>query len=185
VVTDPTSLSFEEQVRALAGPGGAAPRAAAVDLSTIRLLPAPSAPALIELATYWRSKRIGPMPPGRDAIEPGEIVKHLPWLFMVDVLDDGADYRYRLLGTNIVAANYRDATGRRFSELYDDAAKLAGARLGFDAALRTSDAAFTGGRAFWRPDWAFDRFEAVFLPLSTDGRTVNIIVGEIAYLPAA
>jgi hypothetical protein len=102
---------------------------------------------------------------------------------MVDVLEGGADYRYRLLGTSIVSANYRDATGRTFRDLYGaDAAKLAGARLGFDRVLASGAPAYTRGRAFWRPDWAFDHFESAFFPLSTDGRSVDIILGEITYL---
>ena len=113
--------------------------------------------------------------PDRHAIDPGEIVQHLPWIFMVDVLEGGADYRYRLLGTGIVAANYRDATGRSFRDLYgDDRTKLAGARLGFDQARVTAGPAFTSGRAFWRPDWAYDRFESAFLPLSTGGDSIDI-----------
>jgi hypothetical protein len=102
---------------------------------------------------------------------------------MADIVEGGADYRYRLIGTSIVSANYRDVTGRSFRELYGaDTAKLEGARLGFDRACSTAAPVYTQGRAFWRPDWTYDRFEAAFLPLSADGRTVNIILGEIAYL---
>lgn len=134
------------------------------------------------LTEYWRSKCSGRGLPGRSAIQPAEIVKHLPWVFMVDVLGGGADYRYRLLGTGIVAANYRDATGCTFRELYDQKPEqLASARLGFDRVLHTAAPAYTGGRAFWRPNWSFDRFESAFLPLSSDGATIDIIFGEIAY----
>jgi hypothetical protein len=169
------------------GSGGEAEAAAgasspALDYATIMLCDAPSAAPLLELAEYWRSKCSGRRLPGRAAIDPAEIRPHLPWMFMADVIDGGADYRYRLLGTSIVSVNYRDVTGRSFRELYGDPAKLAAARLGFDRAVATGAPAFTRGRAFWRPDWAFDHFEAVCLPLARDGITIDIVFGEIAYL---
>jgi len=158
-------------------------RAPSVDCASIVPCPAPSAKLPIALAAYWRSKCHGDILPSRASIDPAEILQHLPWIFMADVLDGGADYRYRLLGTSIVSANYRDATGRSFAALYGaDTVKLTGARLGFDLALASAEPAFTEGRAFWRPDWAFDRFQSVFLPLSTDGSTIDIILGEITYL---
>jgi hypothetical protein len=164
-----------------------APTASApiLDFSTIVLCARPTAEPLLALAAYWHGKRKDAWP-SRKSIEPAEIVRHLPWIFMADVIEAGADYRYRLLGTSIVSTNYRDVTGRSFREIYGaDPAKLAGARLGFDRALSSGEPAFTQGRAFWRPDWAFDHFEAAFFPLSSDGRTIDIILGEIAYLTPA
>jgi hypothetical protein len=163
--------------------GQPVPATPMLDYATIALCDAPSAEPLRQLAEYWRSKCSGAVLPSRQSIEPAEIVRHLPWIFMADVIEGGTDYRYRLLGTGIVSANYRDATGRSFRELYGaDPAKLAGARLGFDQALATAAPVFTHGRAFWRPDWAFDHFESAFFPLATDGAAIDIIFGELAYL---
>jgi hypothetical protein len=154
----------------------------ALDYSTIAPCSRPTAKALLSLTDYWRGKRVGGALPSRDAIDPTEIIAHLPWMFMADVVDGGADYRYRLIGTSIVSANYRDVTGRSFRELYSDPTKLEAARIGFDLARSTCAPAYTSGRAFWRPGWTYDHFESAFLPLSSDGKTVNIILGEIAYL---
>jgi hypothetical protein len=155
----------------------------ALDYATITTSANPTAKALLRLTDYWHSKSVGGALPHRDAIDPTEIIVHLPWLFMADVIEGGADYRYRLVGTSIASANYRDVTGRSFRELYGaDTTKLEGARLGFDLACSSGAPVYTSGRAFWRPDWTYDRFEAAFLPLSSDGRAINIILGEIAYL---
>jgi len=155
----------------------------ALDYATIKTCAQPEAKALLRLTDYWRKKSAGRALPSRDAIDPTELLVHLPWLFMAEVVEGGADYQYRLVGTSIVSANHRDLTGRSFRELYGaDPVKLEGARLGFDLAARTRTPIYTHGRAFWRPDWTYDRFEAVFLPLSSDGSTVNVILGEIAYL---
>jgi hypothetical protein len=155
----------------------------ALDYATITTSARPTAKSLLRLTDYWQSKSAAGALPNRDSIDPTEIIVHLPWLFMADVVEGGADYRYRLIGTSVVSANYRDVTGHSFRELYGaDATKLEGARLGFDRACSTRAPAYTRGRAFWRPDWTYDRFEAAFLPLSSDGSTVDIILGEIAYL---
>lgn len=157
-------------------------QAPSLDLATITTCARPTAKTLLRLADYWRGKCAGDALPGRAAIDLTEIIVHLPWLFMAEVCDGGADYRYRLIGTSIVKANDSDATGRSFRELYTDPAALDGARLGFDRACDTRAPVYIRGRALWRPDWAYDRFEAVLLPLASDGNTIDAVLGEIAYL---
>jgi hypothetical protein len=39
---------------------------------------------------------------------------------MMDVLDGGKDFRYRLVGTTLVEGLGRDNTGKRLCELYGD-----------------------------------------------------------------
>jgi hypothetical protein len=179
--------SFSTGVRSGSGDGDdnpePVPATPALDYATITTCAQPTAKSLLRLTDYWRSTAVGGALPNRDSIDPTEIIVHLPWLFMADVIEGGADYRYRLIGTSIASANYRDVTGRSFRELYGaDTIKLEGARLGLDLACSTRTPIYTQGQAFWRPDWTYDRFEAAFLPLSSDGNTVNIILGEIAYL---
>jgi hypothetical protein len=174
--------SFSTDLRDRSGEIELASQTPALDYSTIAACARPKAKALLSLTDYWCSKCIGGALPRRESIDPAEITAHLPWMFMADVVDGGADYRYRLIGTSIASANYRDVTGRSFRELYSDPVKLDAARIGFDLARGTAAPAYTKGRAFWRPDWTYDHFEAAFLPLSSDGKTVNIILGEITYL---
>lgn len=64
---------------------------------------------------YWRSLRCGaPLPPRR-SIDPSAIRTLLPYTFLIDVLED--DFRYRLVGTDVVAHTPRDNTGLRLSEI--------------------------------------------------------------------
>lgn len=60
---------------------------------------------------YWRELQTAGRLPARNAIDPAAIRTLLPYTFMVDVLDRGADFRYRLVGTDIVAHTPRDNTG--------------------------------------------------------------------------
>src|SRR5215469_5086608 len=71
-----------------------------------------SHPTLVALHRYWDGKRGGRMMPSRRDLDPSEIVKLLPHIYMVDVLRDPLRFRYRLIGTAICAFLGRDYTGR-------------------------------------------------------------------------
>jgi hypothetical protein len=140
-------------------------------------------PCLRALEAYWRGKFSGGAMPRREDIDPADIVRHLPNIFIVDVIGDGEDFRYRLIGTNIVMTNERDLTGHHFSEFYrDDPDGLRLARLGCATALETRDAVYTSGRAFWHPNWGYKDFECVHLPLRLEDHSVGMILGEVAYM---
>jgi len=40
---------------------------------------------------------------------------------------------------------------------------------------------FRAGKAHWHPERAYRDFEACFLPLSSDGKTVDIVLGGIKF----
>jgi hypothetical protein len=75
-------------------------------------------PILGPVLAYWLRKRgTSSMPRKRD-IDPTEIdPKTLPNLQIIDVIDDGERFRYRLVGTALVEANGKDYTGRYPEEL--------------------------------------------------------------------
>lgn len=66
---------------------------------------------------YWRRLGSAGRPPDRAAVDPADMRGLLPYTYMVDGLPGGLDFRYRLIGTNIVAHTPRDNTGRLLSEL--------------------------------------------------------------------
>src|SRR5882724_9732666 len=80
-------------------------------------------PTLEALLVYWRQQRRGRAMPRRRDIDPIDIPKLLANLQLVDVVDGGARFRYRLIGTASVAAFGTDATGKCIDEI------LAGNRL--------------------------------------------------------
>jgi hypothetical protein len=51
--------------------------------------------------SYWDSKRRGRSMPSRADIRPDELRDWLSQLMLVDVIDGGRDFRYRLLGTKL------------------------------------------------------------------------------------
>ncbi len=69
------------------------------------------------LSRWWLSKRAAGGLPSIDAVDPIELKGALGYLMILDVLEDGWDYRYRLYGTEIARHAKRDYTGQRTSDL--------------------------------------------------------------------
>lgn len=67
---------------------------------------------LVDLYDYWTAKRGSRRAPTRADIDPLDIPELLPYLTLIDVLRDPLRFRYRLVGTAVVEALERDATGR-------------------------------------------------------------------------
>lgn len=65
---------------------------------------------------YWKSKRRGRRMPSRADIVPAELTLHLPQILLADVLDEGKEFRYRLLGTRLTPYFPERATGKTFTE---------------------------------------------------------------------
>lgn len=57
---------------------------------------------LKEVLAYWQRKRVGAAPPRRSDIDPNELRALLPYVFLMDVLPGLGDFRYRLMGSEIV-----------------------------------------------------------------------------------
>lgn len=66
---------------------------------------------------YWNALRRGRPMPSRADIDPADIVPHLPFVALVDVIENGCDFRFRLLGTALDYAFAGHYTGWRLSEI--------------------------------------------------------------------
>jgi hypothetical protein len=143
----------------------------------------PGAPILGDLVAYWDAKRAGRLAPPRSAIDPVEIPRHLPHLFMLDVIEAGSDFRFRLIGTEIVHGLGRDSTGRCFSELFENQPEsLARLRGRFALVVQEKRPSFSRGRIFWHAGKTHCPFAAVSVPLSDNDSTVNIILSELVLI---
>lgn len=130
-------------------------------------------PDILRFLAYWQEKCAGRRMPSRADIDPSEIKPYLPHITLVDVVDDERRYVYRLVGTKEVELRGYDPTGRSVSDAYF-AVSAENAVQNYDI-TRQSRAPFYVADPFQ----AVDRFvgeEDLFLPLSNDGETVNMIV---------
>jgi hypothetical protein len=78
-------------------------------------------PRLARLAALWLERAGAGGIPERSALGPEVLhpLGLLPNVMLVDVIDGGARFRYRLVGTEITAIAGRDATGKFFEEIYE------------------------------------------------------------------
>lgn len=124
---------------------------------------------------YWDRQRAGrPMPSRRD-IDPVDMVEWLPHVTLVTVTHDPLDFRFRLVGTAVVARYGREFTGERLADLdLDGKAKEIFAEYAQPVNRRQpqyyiDNYVMESGRQM--------HFERLLLPLSSDGETVDMLLG--------
>lgn len=132
---------------------------------------------LAALTDYWRSKRRGDAFPARADIVPGEIRSLLPAVMIVEVVEGGRDFRYRLVGTALARTVRTDPTGLLMSETTAFPEIVARYRWAFREVLRARAPLRTVSDAAVVPELDFLRGENAVLPLATAGVIDKILVG--------
>jgi hypothetical protein len=139
-------------------------------------------PALAFLFDYWRHKRGDRPMPARGDIRPSEIRKHLGWVVMADVLAGGQEFRYRLVGTLVTQYFLTEATGKTLTEAFQNWDR--GVLNAVRAVMRNVARDRIAIRAFGEANAiaaGFEAFEVLFLPLSDDGDSVNVILHAFTF----
>jgi hypothetical protein len=139
-------------------------------------------PNLLLLYRHWQSVRGDRPMPSRADLDPLSLPQLLGNLILVDVLRDptrSLRFRYRLIGTRLTERVGRDMTGRHFDEVPEPAyrERLLAWHTGVVNELRPRAGA-TSKRLLER--WA--PYELLTLPLSTDGKTVDMTLTGLYYL---
>jgi hypothetical protein len=116
--------------------------------------------------------------PSRQDIDPTAIAKQLPYVFMYNVVADGGGYTIRLAGEEIVRLVGPSPTGRPAGSTMTPRGSATLIKV-LDAVTAERVPKFRAGKAFWHPDRKYQDYEGCFLPLSSDGITVNIVFGGV------
>lgn len=127
---------------------------------------------LESLYRLWDSKRGSRLMPARRDLTTEELTPWFGNLCIVDVLDGGKDFRYRLYGTTIAREAGFDMTGRLLSE-YPIAKMIPFFGDAYNEIIRRRCAAF--GEHNPGVD-SVRRRRRLLLPFSTDGETVDKIL---------
>ena len=144
-------------------------------------------PRFAELLGYWQSKRGERQMPRRSDIDPPlELARHADSLVLIEVVAEADDFRYRLIGTQVVARHGRDSTGMTARQLYENADPVV-----FDwtmTTLRTVVDRRGPVRATNRLQIVqrdFVTTDQLLLPLADDAdATVKMILCEVLFHPA-
>ncbi|HZB90150.1 MAG TPA: PAS domain-containing protein [Stellaceae bacterium] len=136
-------------------------------------------PVLRAVLDYWEQRRQGGAMPSRRDIDPEALRQVLPHLQITEVVDGGARFRYRLVGTAIVEAFGAEFTGKYVDEL------VSGER---DSFVHGCYRAVCAAR---RPAFVRSRYittkaidltaNRVLAPLSEDGVGVSQILGALTF----
>lgn len=139
---------------------------------------------LVAIYRYWDSKRRGRVMPQRRDIDPTEISRLLPHIFMIDVEREPLRFRYRLIGTAICEFLGRDFTGRMIDAANYRPEQAAELQKINGTVVETVRPVACKGTIFYVPGREWLLTEAILLPLGKDGINVDIIIGgQIAVRP--
>ncbi len=123
---------------------------------------------------YWKGKcQNGRLPP-RAALDPAEITDLLPYLTLVDVVEDDRRYVYRLVGTYEVRVRGNDPTGKSVIDAF--LGPSLENVLGCYDLVATTRRPHYDDEKFATPDGRYIDEETLFLPFSDDGMKVNKIL---------
>lgn len=133
---------------------------------------------LCHVVNYWCAKRNGRRMPARRDIDPLELRRLLPNIYLLDVAGPSR-YRYRLIGTTITGRLRSDATGRFVDEsLFGEKTPLI-VEL-YDYVVDNRAPVINRGCSFWSEvDWL--SYTSAVLPLSPDGETVTMMLGVMDF----
>jgi hypothetical protein len=140
-------------------------------------------PKLKRALDYWRTQRKDRLAPSRADMVARDMKDFLSHFQILELVDGGPAYRPRLMGTAMVATMKEDITGR----LIDDSTDRLAARRSLRAVrwvienkkpLRT----FAPRTAIEGQE--FLSHESVFLPLSNDGKTIDMLGVVGVFAPA-
>ena len=129
----------------------------------------------VTLLKYWASKCGDGQYPQRSDIEPGEITRILPYIFIVQRSVNGkSDYRFILVGTEIVKIE-GECTGQLLSELFPDRERYADTWKQYDESC--SGAIYVRHQNLGWKGKKYIEYETVLLPLRGDGENVEYLIG--------
>ncbi len=134
-------------------------------------------PKLRGLLDYWTTLKGTARLPLRSALAPAAFKQLLPNVFLIEVLDGGADFSHRLAGEAVIAAHSYDIVHTRVSEVdYGSAERGQGVMRFYRSIVKRGEAVrLTGHFEYLVQD--FLEFESIYLPLSRDGERVDFIFG--------
>lgn len=144
-------------------------------------------PVMCEGYNYWRSLRRGRKFPARADITPRGLNKMLRHTALIAVLDQGADYEYRIVGDACVLAHGYSPQGQRWSALdTHDSLYARQCKKIYDTVVHSGQPAAAGGfiaRKFFEPQSSADLLHCLLLclPLGEASAQVDYLITFALY----
>ena len=135
-------------------------------------------PDLVRVAESYNKLAGDRLMPVRSDFSPSRFRWMVGRMYLIDVLDGGADYRFRLWGDFLQVVYGFDLTGLRFSEL-EEQGLLVALRPHYDGIVATKTVRFHPGAAVW-PNGACIQYQWLMLPFADEEGRVSLILGAVA-----
>jgi len=138
-------------------------------------------PVLRDLHAYWNSRRRNRSMPARADIDVVEIPALLPYVFLVDVLEEPLDFRFRLAGTHFRESTGQEVTGKRIVEVFpqqfgDEVRRIWGKAV-------EERRPVLGRGDLWISGREYVKWEGAVLPLAAPDRSINMLLGGVVFHP--
>ena len=120
--------------------------------------------------------------PSRHDISPADIKYQLTHVLLVDVLEQGRDFRYRLVGSGLHRNFPAVPTGMRMSEALAPfgEATVSGTIAAYRQVVRSgTPSRLRGAGVIYGQEPKY--FDAILMPLAEDGETVNMVFGAFLF----
>lgn len=121
--------------------------------------------------------------PGRRSIDPVEMRGFLSDICLYEVQQEPLRFRYRVVGTQVVARMERDFTGRWLDDVHPRFLSSPAYGEFVGVARRELPLAYYRGIPLFHSDRNYTIMERVLLPLAQDGVTVDMVLGIIVFDP--
>lgn len=133
-----------------------------------------------ELFAYWSSLRRNGLLPARKDLDPVRMKRHLPTVTLTQVTHNPRDFRIRLAGTGLWSVYGGEISRKRLSDVYSASAADYWRRE-LDEVVETRRPRAGHHNMGWR---GADHVTLLWLrlPLASDGRRVDLILGYDAVL---
>lgn len=126
-----------------------------------------------DLFLYWERLRAGRAMPARSDLNPSDLRALLPYLTLIDHPD--GQFRFRLVGTAVTQDLGRDMTGSLVGSYVSPPEYAAALQAIYEHVFSTAHPVFTTGE-YRSASRAIHTISRLILPLSDDGKTVNMVV---------
>jgi len=141
----------------------------------------PDNAAVAAFAALWESRRTDARLPARADLPIEDLAPWFGRIVIMDAIDGGADFSYRLVGSGIARILGRDLTGRRVSECDYQGGRDHVLRS-FRLPVERRAPVFRRGRVEWKADASWLAYESVHCPLAADGVAPDMTIGVQVYL---
>ncbi len=129
---------------------------------------------------YWEDKRAAGRLPGKDDMDPLELRTLLNRIMLFEVLDDGKDFKIRICGQEVREILTVPVKGELLSDLEKRGIVVADMDA-FQFIISSREPLCEVNRSMAAVGRPHVNFQSVVVPLTTDGASVDFLMGAYVY----